>query len=169
MTPAADAIRGEIAHRPGVQTGMGAHPYWYFVPYREDLQSALDSLREREFRAGRYNPVIRFIKFREPAFSAQNPGPQHKTIKAAVKAAAEDGTRSILDVERVGTKSDYGVSTALAPDVLEDLYGTTRPTRAMLEGAMDFLDDVSRGHCVHVVLYEGDRPSEIFFGGYSFD
>ena len=35
---------------------MGAHPYWYFVKYQSNLQKALDELRDREFKAGRYNP-----------------------------------------------------------------------------------------------------------------
>jgi hypothetical protein len=33
---------------------MGGHPYWYFVPFQPDLGTALRSLREREFKAGRY-------------------------------------------------------------------------------------------------------------------
>ena len=53
---------------------MGGHAYWYTVPYQADSQRALDTLREREFRAGRYNPVMRSIEFSEPAFSAQTPG-----------------------------------------------------------------------------------------------
>jgi hypothetical protein len=32
--------------------------WMYFVPYESDLQSTLDKLKEREFRAGRYNPVL---------------------------------------------------------------------------------------------------------------
>jgi len=39
---------------------MGAHPYWYFVKHEPDIDHALQQLREREFRAGRYNPVIRY-------------------------------------------------------------------------------------------------------------
>jgi hypothetical protein len=32
---------------------MGVEAWYYLVPYRENIQEALDSLREREFRAGR--------------------------------------------------------------------------------------------------------------------
>jgi hypothetical protein len=42
-------------------------------------------------------------------------------------------------------------------------------TRAQVEAAMDFLDDIARGQAVYVVLYETDGPSEILFAGYSFD
>ena len=34
---------------------------------------------------------------------------------------------------------------------------------------MDYLDDISRGRCVHVVVYEGGSPTAIFFAGYSCD
>ena len=42
---------------------MGGEPYWYFVPYQSNIQAALDSLRAREFKAGRYNPVMPFQRF----------------------------------------------------------------------------------------------------------
>jgi hypothetical protein len=74
---------------------MGGHPYWYFVPHKNDVQEALSELRDREFKAGRYNPVIRFIKFSEPAFSRQTPGPKHKTIDAAIRAS-ERSTEATL-------------------------------------------------------------------------
>ncbi|MBE9040177.1 hypothetical protein IQ235_05145 [Oscillatoriales cyanobacterium LEGE 11467] len=33
---------------------MGGNPWHYFTPYRADINSALQALREQEFRAGRY-------------------------------------------------------------------------------------------------------------------
>ena len=36
---------------------MGAHPWFYVVPYQSDIRKAMLELREREFRAGRYNPA----------------------------------------------------------------------------------------------------------------
>jgi hypothetical protein len=61
---------------------MGGSPYWYFVAYEKDVNNALQTLREREFEAGRYHPVLRF-----PAFpvteSSPRPGAQHRSIKAA--------------------------------------------------------------------------------------
>jgi hypothetical protein len=44
---------------------MGGHPYWYYVPYQDDTQASLDDLRTREFEAGRYSPVIRYLKYDE--------------------------------------------------------------------------------------------------------
>lgn len=148
---------------------MGGHPYWYFVPYENDVQHALDTLREREFKAGRYHPVIPFLKFGSPDFLKQQPGARHRDIDDAMNAAAEDGTRSILDVSRVGEKTDYGVA-ALVPNAqLREWFGTERPTRDMLEDANDLFESIDRGRCVYVVVYEDDRPKELFFAGYSYD
>ncbi len=33
---------------------MGAEAWDYFVPYEANIQAALEKLRQREFRAGRY-------------------------------------------------------------------------------------------------------------------
>ena len=36
---------------------MGADPWWYYVKYQEDIEDALQDLRQREFIAGRYYPA----------------------------------------------------------------------------------------------------------------
>jgi hypothetical protein len=148
---------------------MGGHAYWYFVPYQDDTQASLDALRTREFEAGRYSPVIRYLKFSEPAFSAQKPGKAHKSIKAAIKASAEEGTRSILDIDSVGDVPDYGVAAPLPAEKLHELYGTDKPTHAMVEGDMSFLEDVERGKCIYFVVWEAGTPKETLFAGYSYD
>lgn len=147
---------------------MGAHPYWYAVKYRPDIEVALDELRQREFRAGRYNPVMPFISF--PITSASPaPGARHRTIEAAFEAADADGTRSILDITGIGDEPDFGISAPLDPEILEDLYGTTQPTLAQVQNNMDFLEDVERGQAVYVVCYTGGTPTDLFFAGYSYD
>src|SRR5262245_4034699 len=127
---------------------MGGHPYWYFVRYNSDVSKALNDLREQEFRAGRYNPVLPFLDF-PLSPNSPAPGPKHRSIEAALQASAEDGTRSILDIERVGTQPDYCVAVPLDQLILESLYGTATPTREMAENNLDFLEDVERGHCVY--------------------
>lgn len=150
---------------------MGGHAYWYWVPYRKDVQSALDDLRAREHEAGRYNPVIRFLKFSEPAFSKQNPGKEHDTIEEAIDASAEDGTRSILDIASIGDESDYGVAGPLSDDNLLELFGTTKPTRAQIEDDRSALSElVDRGKAIFIVTYDAKGiASELFFYGYSYD
>jgi hypothetical protein len=39
---------------------MGGHPWWYLVPYEKDVAKSLEALRQREFKAGRYNPAEDF-------------------------------------------------------------------------------------------------------------
>ncbi len=147
---------------------MGAEPYWYFEKNDGDVNAALQMLREREFRAGRYNPVVPFPDF-PPGPTSPSPGPQHASIDEARMAAAEEGTRSILDLDHV---SEFPETCAVAPlpeELLQDLYSTTQPTRDMVEQNLDFLEDIERGQGVYILLYEEGQPTEILFAGYSFD
>ena len=146
---------------------MGAHPYWYFTRYDPDVDAALQALRRREFEAGRYNPATRFIDFSvDPP--RPSPGAQHPSIEHAREAADADGTRSILDIDTVGASPDFGVAAPLGDAALEELYGTTEPTRAMVEN-MDFFEPIERGQAVYIILYKDGRPDELLFAGYSYD
>jgi hypothetical protein len=132
---------------------MGAEPWDYFVPYEDDIQAALEKLREREFRAGRFHG------------SESRPA----SIEEAREVADADGTRSILDMDRVGDEPDFGVVVPLSSERLVELYGTDRPTREMVEEDMEFYEDIERGQGIYIIVSKGGEPSEIFFGGYSFD
>jgi hypothetical protein len=147
---------------------MGAHAYFYFVKHQADLNKALQELRRQEFQAGRYNPVIPFPNFpigpRSPS-----PGAQHASIEEAFEDADADGTRSILDLDHFSDEPDFGAVTPLDDQTLEDLFGTTRPTREMIEQNMDFFEDIDRGQGVSIIVYKNDKPDEIFFAGYSYD
>ncbi len=147
---------------------MGAHPYWYTVKHQANKQKALDELREREFRAGRYNPVIPFLNF-PVTDDAPAPGAQHGSIEEAMQDEAEDGTRSILDILAVSDEPDFCMAAPLPQEMLLSLYGTAEPTREMIEQNMDFFEDLERGHCVYIVLYKDGQPDELYFAGYSFD
>jgi hypothetical protein len=146
---------------------MGAHLYWYVVKYQPDVNAALQDLREREFRAGRYNPVVEFpppVRADAPA-----PGAQHRTIREALRTAGADGTRSILDLDHVSKRSQFGAVAPLPDGVLLHLYGTTRPTRKMVEqsAVSEYIE--RRGEGISIILYRDDRPDEILFAGYSCD
>lgn len=149
---------------------MGAEPYWYFEKYEGNVDAALQKLRQREFKAGRYNPVMMFPFEAFPVGpNSPAPGAQHASIEAALAAAAEDGTRSILDLDHVSHDPEFGAVAPLADAELMSLYGTTQPTRQMVEQGMEFLEAVERGQGVYVVLYRDGQPDEICFAGYSFD
>jgi hypothetical protein len=147
---------------------LGGEPWFYFVPYQADINSALVALRRREFQAGRYNPVTPFPEFPVDA-GTPGPGPQHASIEDAIEDADADGTRSILDMERIAAEPDYGAVTPLSEETLIDVFGTTKPTREMLESSDELFEALERGQGVYVVAYLNDKPSEIFFAGYSFD
>jgi hypothetical protein len=147
---------------------MGADPYWYFVKYQANIDKALQELREREFTAGRYNPVTPFPPF-PVGPDSPTPGAQHDSIEEAFEDADADGTRSILDIQRVADDPDFCVAAPLSQADLQGLYGTAEPTREMIENNMDFLEDVDRGHCVYIIAHKNGKPDEICFAGYSFD
>jgi len=132
---------------------MGAEPWSYFVPYEPNIQSALDKLRQQEFAAGRFRG------------SELNPA----TIEEAFENMDADGTASILDIERVGNDADYGVVCPLSLSEVTRYFGNDKPTREMIEANMDFYEDIERGQGIYIVVYKDDKPSEIFFAGYSFD
>lgn len=149
---------------------MGGHPYWYVVKHNPDVDAALQQLREREFLAGRYNPVVMFpdelfpIGPHSPA-----PGARHATIADALADSDADGTRSILDLNGVADEPDFFTAARLPDEALIEHFGTTRPTREQVERNHDFMEDIERGHGVYIVLYRDDLPDELYFAGYSFD
>ena len=147
---------------------MGAEPYFYFVKYQTDLDKALQELRQQEFQAGRYNPAVNFLSFPIRPDSP-SPGAQHASIEEAFEDADADGTRSILDLNHFSDEPDFFAVTPLSEEALEQLYGTTQPTRAMIEKNMDFFEDIERGQGISILAYKDGQPDEIFFAGYSFD
>lgn len=148
---------------------MGGHPWFYFVEYEPDIGAALQKLRGREFEAGRYNPAVDFPEFPLTADSPA-PGAQHGSIEEAIEDADADGTRSILDMERVAEEADFNAVAPMPRETLLELFGTERPTHEMIDESDELFELMDeRGQGVYVIVYEGERPSEIFFAGYSFD
>jgi hypothetical protein len=153
---------------------MGAHPYWYFVPYEDDFGAALQKLREREFQAGRYNPVTPFQTF-PIDFSSLAPGAKHDSIEQVMEQGDEAGTRSILDIAQVasapfdGSGMPFFTAFPLAQSDVERLFETSRPTREQVETNKRMWDRIERGSAIYVVVFHDSKPHEIFFAGYSFD
>ena len=153
---------------------MGAHPYWYFVPYETDFDAALQKLRLREFQAGRYNPVTPFQTFPINP-SAPAPGAMHDSIEKVMEQSDESGTRSIIDIAQIaptpfdGSGMPYFTAFPLNPSDAEDLFGTSKPTREQVETNQRMWDRIERGSAIYTVIFDKGEPHEIFFGGYSFD
>jgi hypothetical protein len=132
---------------------MGAEAWDYFVPYEADIQAALDKLRQREFRAGRYRG------------SEAHPA----TIEEVLENMGADGTASILDITHIAGEPDFFAVAPLPAEELVRLYGTEQPTREMIKRNMDLYEEIDRGQGVYIIAYKDGKPSEIFFAGYSFD
>ncbi len=171
---------------------MCAAPYWYYVKYKTDIPTTLHQLRRREFKAGRYYPVMQFINF-PITDNSPAPGMQHSSIEEAMEAAEAEGTRSILDLSEVSTipysealsKDQYGLDLfcttfPLAESELIDLFGTEKPSHEIVESVIvlgeqnqqtsdEFWENIDRGTGKHILIYENDEPIEVFFIGYSFD
>jgi hypothetical protein len=146
---------------------MGAHPWFYFVPYEKDIAKGLEALREREFRAGRYNPSEPLPGF--PVDPRRLPGSKHPSIEAARAAASANGTRSILDMTRISPRPDFGAVAPLDDAELMDLFGTIKPTRADIETSEAIFEQIERGQGIYIVVYEDNEPSQVYFAGYSYD
>jgi hypothetical protein len=148
---------------------MGSSHYWYNVAYEDDKNNALNKLRQREFEAGRYNPVIAFPEF-PITNKTESPGRGHETIADALEEAEADGTRSILDLEQVSDKDDFCIARTLTKDELIKYFKTENPTKEIIENNFDnFLEDIDRGKGFCITVYSNEIPKELFFIGYSFD
>jgi hypothetical protein len=172
---------------------MGADAYFYFTPYQKNIQVALERLREREFRAGRYEPAMSMsepplymfqLRF-PPDSTSPAPGAGHSTIEEAIEDAGPAGTQSILDIMRISNEPDFLVACPVPPDELIELLGTVKPTRKRIEAvlirkhpshdesienaAKRFWDQIDRGEARYIVVYNKSEPCEIFFAGYSLD
>jgi len=172
---------------------VGAEPYCYFAAYQGDVNTTLQTLRQQEFAAGRYNPVLvlpRFYGF-PMTESSVAPGAQHSSIEEAMIAADADGTRSILDIFEVSNfpyeraYEDPAINSGI--DVcfrtypfsrkdLEQMFGTLEPSHQQVESVCLESDScetiwagIDRGTCRHIIVFDQGKPSEIFFAGYSFD
>jgi hypothetical protein len=141
---------------------MGGEFWKYYAPFRGDVSTTLEELRELVFETGRYHR------------SDLRPA----TIQEARRNASSDGTRSILDMERISTSPAPGAVSPVPRASLLAIFGTDRPTRQMVERAfrirdcetLDYLiEEIGRGEGRYFVLYRDDEPAEVFFCGYSYD
>ena len=89
-----------------------------------------------------------------------------------MEAAAEDGTHSILDIQRTALTPDFGVAWPAPADVVQRVYGSERPTRSEVEahaGKISETLELERWQAVYVFVYDQGRPAEIYFEGVSGD
>ena len=145
---------------------MGASGWVYFAPYEEDLTAVLDELREDVFRSGKYFKLWE----RYPKILKGGRKPP-TTIDEGLELNAESGTHSILDVVDVVDEREAGYVAPIPEDELERFFGTTRPTRDMVDTSevFELVEDWGRYEGAYFLLYSGDRPTEVCFVGFSGD
>jgi hypothetical protein len=172
---------------------MGASCWSYFVPYQDDIEEALQALRDKVFRAGDYyrpdrNPFAQenlalakkqlaegritqdeFDGLREEMELEGEHEPQ--TMEELLELCAEDMTHSIIDIECVSEDSDdlFTVS-PLSLEEQHALWGTAQPTRELLKGVESRRWELrGRGYGVFAIAYKDGKPDEICFAGVTGD
>jgi hypothetical protein len=104
-----------------------------------------------------------------------DPGPkkrrkQPKSIEALLEQCAEEGTHSILDIDRISEAPDFGAAAPMPGSMVTELYGTSKPSRADIEtrhGAAT--EEMARWQAYYTLVYKDGQPVEIYFEGVSGD
>lgn len=169
---------------------MGASGWSYFVPYQRDLSAALQALRQEVFRGGEYTkPYVgtteEFVRYLPKELAAlrewmvaeyerrqRRLRRKVKTIDGLLKRAGEDGTHSILDVDRISDVPDFGAIVPLSGEQLLTIFGTEQPDHITVERvsqAGQLADLYGRWQGICLVVYEGEVPVEVYFEGASGD
>jgi hypothetical protein len=82
----------------------------------------------------------------------------------------EAGAHSIIDMERISDKPDFGAASPLPEETLLELFGTVRPNHAQVVAKKTAISDLrERWYGTYVIVYKADEPDELFFTGFSGD
>ncbi|WP_327696676.1 hypothetical protein [Streptomyces sp. NBC_00459] len=157
---------------------MGASGWDYVTPFDGSVERALERLHEQVFQEDHGDDDA------------------YKTLEDlyADEELGEEGTHSILDIERVvhttkppsGDRAeDFGTLRPLAPDRTAHHFGTGRPTPEQFQARLDegygaiggqtdpkghLIDECQmRWTGLYVVLYTGDEPTHLGIFGCSGD
>jgi hypothetical protein len=166
---------------------MGASGWRYFTPYQENLETVLQQLRQKVFESGQYGhispissemlstyPQLRKITEQLKELDKQRLaefGPI-ETIDDLLEAFGEDGTHTIIDIERISPKPDFGVAYPAPNDIIEKIYGAPKPTHHDIESKFGVLLEalnIERWQAAYVIVYDQGVPKEIYFEGCSGD
>jgi hypothetical protein len=149
---------------------MGASGWSYYVPFQEDVEAALQQLRDKVFAERDYywiNGEGDVLSRREQ----RRPWPATMRELYDDEDTAECGTHSILDMFRMTRPGeDQGPCQVklLTAEEATRLAGTERLTREHVEAIDSAADQRWFGRAA--VLHDAeDRPAEIYFWGFSGD
>jgi polyhydroxyalkanoate synthesis regulator phasin len=171
---------------------VGASCWTYFVPYQSNIEQALQELRQSVFEAGDYYQPSKFqervarelfaagqltqeqleLQLEQIAARAR---PEPKTLDELIEQRFEEmtATHSIIDIEHVSDEADdFHTVSLLSAEQHEDVLGTVRPTRALLEEdemQLALFELIDRGCAYYLIVYADDQPHELFFVGVTGD
>jgi hypothetical protein len=160
---------------------MGASGWNYRVQYTESLERTLTALQQQILAEGNY---IWPWDDSDPEYLDGEPRSRPSSLAELAAAKTdevfwEEGTHTILDVERVcadSDENDFAAIRALTSEELTAVFGTEHPTSTDLDrvyepGPGGVLGDMmgqkwsGRG----LVVYDAGKPSEVLFWGWSGD
>jgi hypothetical protein len=168
---------------------MGATGWSYFTPFQQDVEKALQELRNEVFVKGKFGQANAL----PPDVLAQMPAElkaafenlrahetarqggydrQFASIEELLETTGEDGTHTIVDILHTGEGPDFGVAWPAPPEVVEEVFGKAKPTHAEIEKAQGQLTEkleLERWQAVFVTVYLNEQPTEIYFEGVSGD
>ncbi|MBG6136161.1 hypothetical protein [Longispora fulva] len=81
------------------------------------------------------------------------------------------GAHSVIDMTGVAPSPEPEMVAPVPEDVLEEVFGTRRPTADAIAGAIAAgrLEDFGRWYGAYAVAYDGEHPESIVFFGHSGD
>jgi len=98
------------------------------------------------------------------------PGHQPATIDELLEMVAEDGTHSILDIERTARRQEFGAAIPMPPARLREFFNTTQPTHDQVDQLwMDVAEELDRWEAFYLTVYRDGKPHEYAFIGCSGD
>ena len=169
---ALDALQEEVFRR-----GDYTRPY-ADISFLDDLDFFDVTEEEREAMLPQYNltalraPMARMgVAGLRRWLQDLNSAPQLQSREEleALACLSADGTASVLDMHAITAQPTGGAVCPLPASERLRLYGTERPTRDMVKQNSGYYDNIRRGQGIYCVVYQDDRPSEIYFAGYSYD
>ena len=162
---------------------MGASGWSYFVPYQPDINKALQELRQKVFQEGDYFKPAEWAK---QLYERQIIGeeelndtleelaliPEPRTIEELIEQRAEEGSHSIIDINRVSSVPEICTIAPLPQEEYIRLFSTDKPTRKMIEEKEEEMYsnlNMPSWSGFYMTIYANNLPVEIFFIGFSGD
>jgi hypothetical protein len=99
-----------------------------------------------------------------------DPDDKPETIEELLEMVAEDGTHSILDIERTAARKEFGAAIPLPSREAMRFFGTERPDHDQVESKWaDVAEKLERWEAYYVTIWKDGDPHEYAFIGCSGD